>query len=402
MTTIKEILYGTQPVFRRNFIQENMKHLRDMQNFHSNKLAGIPTERSNNVRCQSSKPRSKSSQPRGRDQTARTSTNRNDRPATSVGPNVAKKQLDVKATCRRSAGTLPVNRAKSPAAKCVPQIENIILSRKLEPFRTNRQGGSLVKCASCKNLVAGKERDHEAVSLTRATTYKDGSSQTLDTHSVEEIYKEGVVVYSSFCTLTKERLALEKPTRVDSAIQTDKDHSSVGVCVNSQDFPTDQNPTDPVDQINIQEIIKDDCKENIQDHRGVTVNSRKSSAKQKSLSTPKDSSKPPASYRKGVVPRYLRERQQQWQKAIEEELANTPDPSCPPGHVLLPEEERKQTLAMINRDYARMVQELNMMPVRTDTLRTRQRKIELEQKLTKLEEASKVFSRPKVFVKVGE
>jgi hypothetical protein len=51
--------------------------------------------------------------------------------------------------------------------------------------------------------------------------------------------------------------------------------------------------------------------------------------------------------------------------------------------------------------YTDLVQELNMMPVRTDTLRIRNRKIELEKQLNKIEEGIKVFSKPKVFVKIG-
>lgn len=43
-----------------------------------------------------------------------------------------------------------------------------------------------------------------------------------------------------------------------------------------------------------------------------------------------------------------------------------------------------------------------MLPIRTDTLRSQKRKMEIEKQLAKLEEAIKVFSRPKVFVKVDE
>ena len=52
--------------------------------------------------------------------------------------------------------------------------------------------------------------------------------------------------------------------------------------------------------------------------------------------------------------------------------------------------------------FAELVSELNKMPVKTDTLRMRNRKMELEKQLAKLEEGIKVFSRPKVFVKIGE
>ncbi|CAG9565074.1 unnamed protein product [Danaus chrysippus] len=72
---------------------------------------------------------------------------------------------------------------------------------------------------------------------------------------------------------------------------------------------------------------------------------------------------------------------------------------CPPGHVTLPDNERKETLRMLRN---KLVSELNKMPVKTDTLRMRNRKMELEKQLAKLEEGIKVFSRPKVFVKIGE
>lgn len=41
------------------------------------------------------------------------------------------------------------------------------------------------------------------------------------------------------------------------------------------------------------------------------------------------------------------------------------------------------------------------MPVRSDTLKIRNRKIELENQLKKLDEGIKVFTRPKVYVKIG-
>jgi hypothetical protein len=47
-----------------------------------------------------------------------------------------------------------------------------------------------------------------------------------------------------------------------------------------------------------------------------------------------------------------------------------------------------------------MTSELNSLPVSCDTLRIKQRKIELENKLKEIENALKVFSRPKVLVKI--
>ncbi|CAK1586600.1 unnamed protein product [Parnassius mnemosyne] len=109
----------------------------------------------------------------------------------------------------------------------------------------------------------------------------------------------------------------------------------------------------------------------------------------------------PTGYQKGVLPKYLRERKEQDSKEMEDAKADDPT-SCPPGHVPLPDTERKETLRMLRNSFAELVSELNKMPVKTDTLRMRNRKMELEKQLAKLEEGIKVFSRPKVFVKIGE
>ncbi|XP_063386819.1 enkurin domain-containing protein 1-like [Cydia fagiglandana] len=106
----------------------------------------------------------------------------------------------------------------------------------------------------------------------------------------------------------------------------------------------------------------------------------------------------PSGYQRGVVPAYLRARREGGAGAAGAE----PGDECPAGHVALPDQERKETLRMLRNSFAELVSELNKMPVKTDTLRMRNRKMELEKQLAKLEEGIKVFSRPKVFVKIGE
>ncbi|CAG9788477.1 unnamed protein product [Diatraea saccharalis] len=110
----------------------------------------------------------------------------------------------------------------------------------------------------------------------------------------------------------------------------------------------------------------------------------------------------PCGYQKGVVPKYLRERKEHGPKESDGAGADVDQSTCPPGHVTLPDTERKETLRMLRNSFAELVSELNKMPVKTDTLRMRNRKMELEKQLAKLEEGIKVFSRPKVFVKIGE
>jgi hypothetical protein len=56
---------------------------------------------------------------------------------------------------------------------------------------------------------------------------------------------------------------------------------------------------------------------------------------------------------------------------------------------------------MLKESYAGLVQELKMMPDRTGTQMMHNRKMELSKELNKTEKAIKVFSKHKVFVKLG-
>lgn len=47
-----------------------------------------------------------------------------------------------------------------------------------------------------------------------------------------------------------------------------------------------------------------------------------------------------------------------------------------------------------------LVSELSALPLRMDTFRIRSQKKELENKIAEIDEAKKIFNRPKVFVKV--
>ncbi|XP_052786335.1 enkurin domain-containing protein 1-like isoform X2 [Mya arenaria] len=101
----------------------------------------------------------------------------------------------------------------------------------------------------------------------------------------------------------------------------------------------------------------------------------------------------------GAVPTYLRARKEQWKKEEEDRVANTPDPACPEGHKVMPDAERRETLDLLKQKQQELISKLQSLPLRTDTFRMRSCKQELENKLAEMEEAIKIFSRPKVFVK---
>ncbi|XP_009864231.1 PREDICTED: enkurin domain-containing protein 1, partial [Apaloderma vittatum] len=103
---------------------------------------------------------------------------------------------------------------------------------------------------------------------------------------------------------------------------------------------------------------------------------------------------------KGHVPQYLLERKELWRRQTEERLRDLPDPDTLPGHVMMPESQRLETLGNLKQSQEQLVKDLVMLPMRSDTLSMQKKRAELERKLSQIEEAIKIFSRPKVFIKL--
>ncbi|XP_021396859.2 enkurin domain-containing protein 1 isoform X2 [Lonchura striata] len=103
---------------------------------------------------------------------------------------------------------------------------------------------------------------------------------------------------------------------------------------------------------------------------------------------------------KGHVPQYLLERKELWRKQTEERLRNLPDPDTPPGHTMMPEGQRLETLGSLKQSQEQLIKDLVLLPMRGDSLKMQKRRVELERKLSQIEEAIKIFSRPKVFIKL--
>ncbi|XP_041644127.1 enkurin domain-containing protein 1 isoform X2 [Cheilinus undulatus] len=103
---------------------------------------------------------------------------------------------------------------------------------------------------------------------------------------------------------------------------------------------------------------------------------------------------------KGQVPQYLEERKEQWQREEEERRRNAPDPSAPAGHTLMPENERQETLKSLKDTHRSLVTELLSLPLKADNLSVRTRRAQFDCRLSEIEEAIKIFSRDKVYVKI--
>ncbi|XP_070820832.1 enkurin domain-containing protein 1 [Chaetodon trifascialis] len=112
------------------------------------------------------------------------------------------------------------------------------------------------------------------------------------------------------------------------------------------------------------------------------------------------SDKPIPSAVKGKVPQYLEDRKKQWHKEEEERRRNAPDPTAPAGHTLMPENKRQETLKSLKETHRSLVTELLSLPLKADSLSVRSRRAHLDCRLSEIEEAIKIFSRDKVYMKI--
>jgi hypothetical protein len=102
----------------------------------------------------------------------------------------------------------------------------------------------------------------------------------------------------------------------------------------------------------------------------------------------------------GAVPAYLKARQAKWaeEAAVKKKAEEMAD--VPAGMRIMEDGERLETLDMLRQGIADARAELGAMKLHVDIPSQIRRKADLEAKITKLEQALGVFSRPRVFVKI--
>ncbi|EDV36440.1 uncharacterized protein Dana_GF12958 [Drosophila ananassae] len=96
------------------------------------------------------------------------------------------------------------------------------------------------------------------------------------------------------------------------------------------------------------------------------------------------------------LPKYLEKEKRE--RAEAKQRAESRDPDCPRGHVLLSDQERLSYLTGAQKRYEHLVNELNHMPMTAQTLRVRSRKAEIDRELATVEEEIRIYSKAKVYV----
>jgi hypothetical protein len=100
----------------------------------------------------------------------------------------------------------------------------------------------------------------------------------------------------------------------------------------------------------------------------------------------------------GRVPDYLERRNAQKAEAEANRRRNAPDPSCPPGMTLMPEDERAETVRTLEQSLDEVNRQLQKLPFVIETHSIQKRHDALESKLKEIERALAIFKRPKVYV----
>eukprot|EP00201_Polytomella_parva_P013485 CAMPEP_0175061004 /NCGR_PEP_ID=MMETSP0052_2-20121109/13348_1 /TAXON_ID=51329 ORGANISM="Polytomella parva, Strain SAG 63-3" /NCGR_SAMPLE_ID=MMETSP0052_2 /ASSEMBLY_ACC=CAM_ASM_000194 /LENGTH=259 /DNA_ID=CAMNT_0016326819 /DNA_START=337 /DNA_END=1116 /DNA_ORIENTATION=- len=102
----------------------------------------------------------------------------------------------------------------------------------------------------------------------------------------------------------------------------------------------------------------------------------------------------------GRIPQYLLERKLEMAADMEARERAKEAALIPPGMRLMPEEERLETLAVLKRNKEEIDKAIQGLPLRIETPGQIRRKDELESRLKEIDDAFKVFSRPKVLVQI--
>jgi hypothetical protein len=122
-------------------------------------------------------------------------------------------------------------------------------------------------------------------------------------------------------------------------------------------------------------------------------------AKQPAKKSPAKENKAPAQpmHQRGKVPDYIKRRKEDLQ--AEADSRRVVDTGAPPGMILMPENERLETLRTLRQSKTEGDRQLSAMPLQLRTQKQIQRYEELEKKVKEIESAIGLFSKPKVFIR---
>jgi len=100
----------------------------------------------------------------------------------------------------------------------------------------------------------------------------------------------------------------------------------------------------------------------------------------------------------GEVPQYLVNRKQKWEKEKMKILEKEQQGYIPEDMMVLPEKDRIDTLEYLNKNKKDILNEIRKFPITSETLRIKNRKKELTDKIEEIDKAIEMFSQKRVLV----
>ncbi|KAF7393090.1 uncharacterized protein V1477_012988 [Vespula maculifrons] len=378
MATLKGVFPNLTTTRKKNFIHENVKNLRRMEQcFHSNK------ETDELEKLQINRHRKKIN--KYSNITAKVNTSFHGNLQNNHMENImSNKQTEIiqKEPLRKISTPILNKKNSMPIKKPLNSLTNKLANkqtRKENLDTKNIQQGSKIKVTSDPNFIQ-KSREDVNNSLPINTKYKHKGIQTIEDKHIDQLYMEGVIRY---------------PTKKNLKNNEEKNKNESSKLLNS----SSEIESARIANLELHDSPKISELPIVNDKTDFVKSNKDRNSIASKIAAQLNNGVVPTNYRKGVVPKYIKDRKEALQK--EEAKTTTFYPECPEGHVPLPDHERQETLRMLKKNYQDYVNELNMMPIKTDTLRAQRRKMEIEKQLNKLEEGIKVFSRPKVYVKIN-
>ncbi|KAJ3295352.1 hypothetical protein HK104_002769 [Borealophlyctis nickersoniae] len=104
----------------------------------------------------------------------------------------------------------------------------------------------------------------------------------------------------------------------------------------------------------------------------------------------------------GEIPKYLVDRKVQWAEQEKNRLLKLEDQKIPSGMMIMPENERLETLRFLQQSREEFMEELSKFPVIVELPSMKRRKAEIEKRLGEVEAAVDLFSRKIVMVNKDE
>ena len=254
-----------------------------------------------------------------------------------------------------------------------PKLDHISERVTLPDVKESKRNAQKNVSASRKSTVPKLNLDlNSTIQSSQSVTKKLGVSRSEDDISSEFLpTKDGAMksLVPDFGNETQNELAICAPTLGDDTADINE----------SDTFDLADSVEDPINFIKANMNISTSKKGN------------------QSRSSSSASSLVPA-HRTGSVPKYLKNRQAQWAEEAAKAKAAIPDPDCPAGHVRLSDAEKLRKLGELTAKQEELLQEMNKLPVSSDTRRVVLKRREIEDLLVWVDEEIRRFSRPKVFV----